>query len=133
MQFNIFLKFTIRLCKRCLLTDFNIIRSIISNNSAPQRIIQIKIECLFVFSINRFNNIGYIKCQIWNCRHCYCVLIHVPIIRLRPFIQSVRSRNIVYITNIEIIMFLCILIKSAIKHRHKIHSSMIITCIFISH
>ncbi len=115
LGFYITLKLCIYLPHGSLLSDLQIVRSVIPYDAPPQRIVQIQNKGLFVFPENRFYNIAQIVCKFRNGLHTKTIFIHMPVKRIRPLVQSIGCRNIIYIINIKILMGFPILVKTFVQ------------------
>ena len=82
MQLQIGLEFAVCLRKRCFLSDLNIIRAVVSHDTAPERIVHIEIERLLILPVNRLNHVGQIEGKIGNRGNRHRILKHVPVIRV---------------------------------------------------
>ena len=126
MLFQIILEFRIGLPQGSFLSDLDIFRAVISDHSTPQRVIQIKVQYLFISAEYRFDDPRQLECRIRNGRNAHSVFIHIPVKWIRPAFQTVIRRFITNIVNIEILMRIRIFIKHLIETLNIIPSSSVI-------
>ena len=126
MLFQIILEFRISLPQGSFLSDLDIFRTVISDHSTPQRVIQIKVQYLFISAENGFDDPRQLECRIRNGWNTHGVFIHIPVKRIRPALQTVIRRFITNIVNIEILMHIRIFIKHLIEPLNIIPSSSVI-------
>ena len=115
LPLQIFLKLRIHLPHGGFLPNLQIFRAVIAHNATPERIIQVQNQRLFVFPVDRLYDIGNIEAQYRNRRQAERILVHMPVKRIRPSVQSIAGRKIRDIIDIKMIVFSCILIKSFIQ------------------
>ena len=129
---HIALELAVELRSGGFLSDFNVLRAVIADNASPKSIVEIKNQRLFVPSVNRAYDIGKIISKLRNGRNRQRILVHMPVIGICPFCQTVAGSEIVDILNEEIVMGLRIAVKQIIQPCYKVQLSVGIGDILIS-
>lgn len=62
-------------------------------------------QTLFIFPIDRFDNIGHIKGQFGNSRNRQSILVHMPIEWITPFLEAIAGGKVINIVNIKFSWF----------------------------
>ena len=133
MGFDIFLKLMVDLAFSGFFSDFDAVRAVVSDNAAPECIIEVKCQRFFVFSINRLDDSGYARDNIRDCFHAHRIFVHVPEARVIPPVQTKRSRNIMQVIDIKTLMRRGIVGKSFVQSADEARIPVHITGIAVSH
>ena len=105
------------------MSDFDAFLSIITNNTAPKRVVQIQRQNFLVLAVNGTNDASQVVCKIWNSWHTQSIFIQIPIRRLCPCIQAIASGQILNIVNIERGMRIRIIIEFAVQSSDEVDSA----------
>ena len=112
---DVVLEFTVKLGGRRFLADFDVLRTIVTDNAAPEGVVEIQNQRFLVFAVNGFDDVEQIKGKLRNRRNCESIFIHVPVIRICPLCQSVTGGKIVDVLDVKIVMGLRIMVKKVIQ------------------
>ena len=101
LRLEILLKLRIDLSHRSFLSDLQILHAVVPHDTAPERIVQIEHQRLFVFAENGLDDIGQIKSKLRNGLHTEGIFVHMPVKRVGPPVQPVGRRHIIDIMNVK--------------------------------
>ena len=118
-RFHIGLEFRIHLSHGGFLADLQIFHTVISHNTAPERIVQIQHQRLFVLSIDGLDDVGNVQRQPRDCLQTQGILVHMPVEGVGPGVQPVSRSLIIDIINIKILRTAGIFRKPLIHPPHK--------------
>ena len=102
LGFQVLLELGEHLPGRCLRPDADLLRAVIPDDAAPQRIVQVQDEALFVLSEKGFDDPGHIEGQIRHGADIQRIFVHMPVKRIAPFLQSVICGNVVDVADVEV-------------------------------
>ena len=105
------------------MSDFDAFLSIITNDTAPERVVQIQRQNFLVLTVNGTNDSSQVICKIRNGWHAQSIFIQIPIRRFCPCIQTIASGQILNIVNIERGMRIRIIIEFAVQSSDKVDSA----------
>ena len=85
-------------------TDGKTVHAVVAHNAAPQGVVQVQHQRLFVAPVNRFYNVGNAVGKRGNGIQTQGVLVHMPEKRIAPSGQTVIGGEVVDIIDIEILV-----------------------------
>ena len=86
---HIGLKFRIHLTHGGFLPDLQVLHTVVPHDAAPERIVQIQHQRLFIFPENGLDDVGNVQRQPRDGLQAQSILVHVPVKRIRPGVQPV--------------------------------------------
>ena len=118
-RFHIGLEFRIHLPHGGFLADLQIFHAIVSHDTAPERVVQIQHQRLFILSINGLNDVGYVQRQPRDRLQAQGILVHMPVKGIGPGVQPVGRSLVIDIIDIKILRSAGIFRKPFIQPPHK--------------
>ncbi len=102
MRLYVRLKLAVELPLRRLLPDLDPLRPVVADHAAPERVVQIQDERLFILSEYGLHDVRQVKTQRRDGRNRAGVFIHMPVKGIRPLIQPIAGGQIADILKIEV-------------------------------
>ena len=96
------------------MADFDVLRTVVTNDAAPQGVVHIKGKCLLVSAVNCLDDVRQIEREIRDRGNAQSVLVSVPVARICPLLDAVDSRDVVDVIDKEILVGLCVLTESLV-------------------
>ena len=111
-----------RLALRRLLADLEPVRPVVADDPAPQRVVEIQDECLFVFPKNRLDDIRDGECERRDRPERERVLVHAPERLVLPGVEAVAGGQIVQVVQVEAVVLCRVLRKPRVQRVHEPHA-----------
>ena len=102
VRLAVLLHLGVRLCCSSFLSNLNALLSVVTDDTAPQGVVQIQRQHLFVFAIDGADDAGQAVGELRNCRKRQSILIQIPVRGILPCVQSVAGGEILNIMEIEV-------------------------------
>ena len=123
MGLNVLLELCKELGFGVLVADLDVLRTVVTDDAAPERVVHIKGKCLLILAVNSLDDVREIERKIRDRGNAQSVLISVPVTRICPLLDAVDSGNVVDVVNEEIPVALGISAESVIQAVDEVQSS----------
>ena len=133
MCLDVLLKFGEQFGFRILMPYVDILRAVVAYDAAPEGVVHIKGERLLVLAVNRLDYVRKVESKLRDGRNCNRILVSVPVARIRPFLYSVDSRDVVDVMNKEILVTPCVIVETLVEPVDEIEPSVDIGYIRVAH
>ena len=89
---------------RHLGADGQAVHPVVPHDAAPERVVQVQHQRLFVAPVKGFDDVGHAARQRRDSVQAHGILVHVPVERVPPGRQAVVRREVVDVVDVEMLM-----------------------------
>ena len=115
------------------LPDRDALLSVVADDTAPEGVVQVQSQHLFVLAVNGANDSRQAVGKFRNCVQRHGVFVEVPVGIVVPCVQPVACRQIVYIVNVEVVVCGGILSEFPVQFRDEPHHAVAVPPVAVAH
>ena len=121
------------LCLGSLLSDGNALLSVIADDTAPERVVQIQCQDFFVLAVDRADDPGQTVGEFRDSVQSHGIFVQIPVGIVVPGIQPIACRQIVQVMEIKVGVGCGILSEFAVQFLDKPDHAVTVPGIPVSH
>lgn len=115
------------------LPDRDALLSVVADDTAPEGVVQVQSQHLFVLAVNGANDSCQAVGKFRNRVQRHGVFVEVPVGIVVPCVQPVACRQIVYIVNVEVVVCGGILPEFPVQFRDEPHHAVAVPPVAVAH